>query len=952
MTPELSQRLKVLYDSALELPVDARPQFVAEKCDEELRSELAELLKANPQQPDDNTTPIMNLRDLFQVSARPFAAGEIILGRFKITCRLGSGGMGDVYEAMDLELGQVALKTIRADIAGNPELLSRFKREVQLARKVSGPHVCRIHELFVATGPHPAFLTMEFLAGVTLAEKMIGSGPLSWQEARTVALEICSGLQAIHEAGIIHRDLKARNIMLASRNERTCAVLMDFGLASEVARPTDITPVGLTQAGTILGTPDYMAPEQFEGGTMTPATDIYALGVVLYEIVTGKQPFTGPNPAAAAVQRGKRLIPVSSLQPGLPHAWDDIVGKCLEYKPEDRYGSAAEVARELESLTSDKRTLFRFRGSSVHRTSKRSPLRLWLSVLAGGVLVAATAWAIWRFYPRTQPFASLSIDQKTDSGDISQVAISPEGKTLAEVRTSGGENGLWIRNISTGKDVEILAPVQFSYGNLAFSRDGDTVYFARSDGADSFNLYRISVLGGEPGLVALKIEREFSLSPDEKQIGYAKSNEAGSEVHTVTFATGGDSILMKGSGPERSHPTWSPNGRLLAWISQSGESTVRVTVLNLKSKKLQEVSLPADVSLLSSISWLPSGKDLLVLFSKMYNGVRDPGSQVGLLSIDSGAFRSLTNDMTPHGGLAVSGDGKTIATLLQQSGSEIAFLNELPVAEISSTRLPRTANSLSWLDEDRLLTSDPFPATVRRDNGAFRDFQMMFPQSAHGVTMWTLDSISTFPSVCPDGKIIFSGQIGPEYQIYLVDSHGQFEKTLVKTDHPSGNAYCNMNNELEYYSESDSKEPAILSTHQDAPRRVFSLPRLVPVSYASRGKLAAFVLDDSGHSTATLVSLEERKAVGEFRLTDHVHGTPLHFTADGKALGFIEQGKNGFAIALQPLDGSPSRPLTGWFKDPITDFGWSPSGKFLAIMWDRSTSDVALITDKSANPSD
>jgi hypothetical protein len=161
-----------------------------------------------------------------------------------------------------------------------------------------------------------------------------------------------------------------------------------------------------------------------------------------------------------------------------------------------------------------------------------------------------------------------------------------------------------------------------------------------------------------------------------------------------------------------------------------------------------------------------------------------------------------------------------------------------------------------------------------------------------------------------------------------------------------------VNNELEYYSESDSKEPAILSTHQDAHRRIFSLPRPVPVVYAPRGKLAAFVLDEAGHSTVTLVNLEERKAAGEFRLEDHVHGTPLHFTVDGKALGFVEQSKNGFSIGLQPLDGSPARQLTRWFKDPITDFGWSPSGKFLAIMWDRSTSDVALITDKSAKPSD
>ncbi len=161
--------------------------------------------------------------------------------RFRIVGLIGSGGMGEVYEAIDLQLGRIALKTVRADIASNPQLLAHFKKEVQLARRLSGPHVCRIHDLHPSTdadGLPRAFLTMEFLEGITLADKIRESAPLPWREVKTIALEICEGLRVMHEAGIIHRDLKSRNVMLAKRNGLVRAVVMDFGLAREVRTAT------------------------------------------------------------------------------------------------------------------------------------------------------------------------------------------------------------------------------------------------------------------------------------------------------------------------------------------------------------------------------------------------------------------------------------------------------------------------------------------------------------------------------------------------------------------------------------------------------------------------------------------------------------------------------------------------------------------------------------------
>jgi eukaryotic-like serine/threonine-protein kinase len=353
MTPELWERLKSLFDDAMEKPAAERSRFVDEVCgdDRELKKELAALLTANDEQTGLGNTSVVNVRELFPADPRSFSAGELILDRFMIVRYVGGGGMGDVYEAMDLELGRIALKTIRPDIAANPDMLARFKKEVQLALKISGPHVCRIHSFYVLPpsndGSKRAFLTMEFLDGITLADKISESGALSWQEAKAIALEICEGLRVIHEAGIIHRDLKSRNIMLASRNGSTCAVLMDFGLAHEVVSPTSETATDISMSGTIVGTPDYMAPEQFEGKEASPATDIYALGVVLYELVTGKHPFAAQTPIGAAILRGKRPCLASSLQRGLPRHCDEVICKCLEFDPKLRYQSAREVAEDL-----------------------------------------------------------------------------------------------------------------------------------------------------------------------------------------------------------------------------------------------------------------------------------------------------------------------------------------------------------------------------------------------------------------------------------------------------------------------------------------------------------------------------------------------------------------------------------------------------------------------------
>jgi serine/threonine-protein kinase len=294
-----------------------------------------------------------------------FSPGDLLAGRFRIARFIAAGGMGEVYEAEDSELGgRVALKTIRPEIAEEAGSIDRFKREVHLARQVTHANVCRIYDVFRHEGT--TFLTMELLHGETVAERLSRAGRLSTAEARPIVSQITAGLGAAHRVGVVHRDFKSANVVLvpdASEEGGVRAVITDFGLARRSATPEEASLAATMTAG-IAGTPAYMAPEQVEGGDVTAAADIYALGVVMYEMVTGERPFTGHTPLSIAVKRLKEP-PASprALVRDVDPLWERAILRCLERNPSDRFASAADVSRALggERIAGGKRMLTRRR---------------------------------------------------------------------------------------------------------------------------------------------------------------------------------------------------------------------------------------------------------------------------------------------------------------------------------------------------------------------------------------------------------------------------------------------------------------------------------------------------------------------------------------------------------------------------------------------------------------
>jgi eukaryotic-like serine/threonine-protein kinase len=319
-----------------------------------------------------------------------FRAGDLLCDRFRVVRFIARGGMGELYEAEDLTLGErVALKTIRSEIAVHERANQRFRREVQLARKVTHPNICRIFDLFEHRPPEGtagavSFVTMELLQGETLSQRLRRLGPVSVEDALPIVQQMAAALSAAHAADVIHRDFKSNNVMLldAGPSRLPRVVVTDFGLAHLVGDASAIVDSGITVTGDVPGTPEYMSPEQIEGGVLTPASDIYALGIVIYEMVTGQRPFAADTPIASALQRVVGPTPKSprELKPELPAEWDHAIMRCLARYPDGRFRDASDVAHALDGTL----------------TTRRPQSRLVIAAAVALLVVAAAGTLLWR----------------------------------------------------------------------------------------------------------------------------------------------------------------------------------------------------------------------------------------------------------------------------------------------------------------------------------------------------------------------------------------------------------------------------------------------------------------------------------------------------------------------------------------------------------------------------
>jgi len=326
-----------------------------------------------------------------------FSPGQVLAGRYEVERFLARGGMGEVYQVHDRELGEsVALKTILPRSANDPVTLDRFRREIQIARKVSHRNVCRIFDLgrhVQPGGEDVVFLTMELLSGVSLRARLY-QGVMDPDEALGVVEQLAAGLGAAHQKGIVHRDLKPSNIFLVPEGDGVRAVIADFGLARLQVK--DEGQLTVTGTGEILGTPAYMSPEQIEGKSATTESDIYSLGLVMYEMLTGAQAFEGASAFQIALNKLREAPTSPSMRsPGVPPRWDRTILRCLEKEPEDRFSDVESIPLVLGGER--RMPGRRFRGLAIPRSGWSAVLAL-LIVAVGAVAISMWGWPLWNAF--------------------------------------------------------------------------------------------------------------------------------------------------------------------------------------------------------------------------------------------------------------------------------------------------------------------------------------------------------------------------------------------------------------------------------------------------------------------------------------------------------------------------------------------------------------------------
>lgn len=392
LTPQQWENVKALFESALEKPPAERTAFLAEAApDPLLRREVERLLSHHHESGGFLSRPAMPVSAAPSSPEQPqsFFPGDLVADRFRVTRFLARGGMGEVYEAEDIELHErVALKSIRSELLHDGKALDRFKREVHLARKVTHPNVCRIFDLFrqsASTGggltrTPVVFVAMELLEGETLADFIHRQPRLSVNDARPITLQIAAGLGAAHAAGVLHRDFKPSNVLLVPSAKGTRAVITDFGLALRAGKESNAATV--TGTGDVLGTPAYMSPEQVQGMELTPASDVYSLGLVLYQMATGTRPFDAATPLSMAVRRvNENPVPPRTLVPDLDSRWEAVILRCLEREPEKRFQDGNEVAEALREPDEHKR-------AGMWHLDRRIVLAMIaLALLVGGIII-------------------------------------------------------------------------------------------------------------------------------------------------------------------------------------------------------------------------------------------------------------------------------------------------------------------------------------------------------------------------------------------------------------------------------------------------------------------------------------------------------------------------------------------------------------------------------------
>jgi serine/threonine protein kinase/WD40 repeat protein len=917
--------------------------------------------------------------------AKSLAPGQRVR-HYEITHLIGEGGMGEVYLAKDTRLGRrVALKLLPGYLSSDTERLRRFKQEARAASALSHPNVCVVHEVSETADGHP-FITMEYVEGVNLRQRL-KEGGLTLGLALDVAIQVADALSAAHEAGIVHRDIKPENIML--RPDGYVKVL-DFGLAKLSPTPargldtTMSTLLGHSTPGMVMGTVAYMSPEQARGVSVDSRTDLWSLGVILYEMVAGRAPFEGDTPTDVIVAIVEREQPPlgSYAETAIPEL-ERIVRKALRKDRDERYQLAKEFALDLRTLrreqqldlsrsvAPDRKADTSYPGRTTTevpgRTSTLVPLRTGMGhlgrVLLGLlslVLIAGLGYWGYRWFtkPTTeivpQRFQRFNVTKLTTNGNAAFSAISSDGKLVAYVMNEGGRQSLWLRQAAVDSSMQLMPAREGQYLGTAFSPDGNYLFYGFRDHTSTDpQLYRVPVLatGTQPTRMDLYTGPP-SLSHDGKKLAFVRYDIAGkADVLMMADADGSnEQVLATRKWPERfswnwnARPAWSKDDDRVTTVLVDPSSSnfyLQLFDFRLADRSVNEVTLTGQkFELLDDVALVNDGASVMTTakahgasFFQLWQVSRD------------GTARQITSDLSDYLALSLNGDANSLVTIQRQ------ILSNMTTAPASNVNASTSITSgigryfdIQWTPDGRIIYASDA-------SGSAKIYEMGLDGSPPRIL--TDAGRNYGPAISPDGRFIaFHSSRSGNFQIWIAKRDGTNPVQLTSAAQESHWPQFTADGRSIIFEHYVPGEPVSLWT---IPVEGGTAQKLAQ-GFAIRGAVspdgkwvACWWLghDQNSRPRLAIIPSSGGSPVKTFELAATVPVSweaGLSWTSDGKNVSYVDQRDGASNLWNQSIDGGPAKPVTNFKDGRIYAFDWSRDGR-LVLSRGVTTNDVVLMTE-------
>ena len=872
---------------------------------------------------------------------------------YRIIRALGSGGMGQVYLALDTRLGRhVALKFLSAELTSHTEFLERFQQEAYTSSALNHPNIVTVYDFTEIDSEF--ILVTEFIEGVTL-RSLLDRRRLEIETGLHIVAQAASALGTAHAAGIIHRDLKPSNLMI--RPDGYVKVI-DFGLAKSKARAA-AKAVGsdLTQAGSVVGTVDYMSPEQARGDEVDTRTDIWSLGVVLYELVTGSRPFSGRTDSHVIVsildQDPPPIRPSREVSPELAQ----LIERALAKDPAKRYSSADEMLSDLKKVQRQ--------SASVPVTAvlpaairPAGPLSVRRLSVVGALLIAVASIVFWWFglYGKEKVlgpswFDFASSRSLTFSGDVAFTSISPDGRYVAYTSGQPDRQSLHLVDLRSGRNV-VAAGLSAQYRGLTFSPDSQSLFYVIEDEREVGRLFRLGLQKfetGPPDSLLERVDGPLVFSSDGRSAAFLRiSRDSEKSNYEVWISNEHDCsnprrVLSLGGTQITAQLAWMEKGNAIATVTYPGQlngpTKATVSIFDLQGR-LKQSFTPKKIRSLFLPTALDGGS--LLLFSGTPQGVQQ--KHLVQLFLPTGEFHESATDVVGFDSISATADSQTLATVRVDQRSTVL------VAEAGNLKGPAKVTrdseyipQIAWMNASDLL----FPSS-RTGNmnlarlGPTGDVQPLGPSES---------CVQGFPNVLPShGTVVYSancGEGGDDFNIWRFDLKTGSKRPLTSGSSFSYQPDISADGNWVVYTAWSSNVPSIWKVPSSG-----GIPIRLTVSQGRRpyfspdGKSILCQVREAKRPWSVVILDAETGAVLQ-RFPKLPVATVVRWSPDAKALDYVRTSSGSSSIWRQPLSGGDATELTNQTEDLISYFAWNPDGSKLAYVVGRQQRDVVLFNRRS-----